>query len=60
MKQHALQTAMTLYAGGSLDLQTAATRAGISPDRLQLAVERIGGSTPSPTVEREGVTVRAD
>jgi hypothetical protein len=60
MTQHALRTAMTLYEGGSLDLQTAARQAGVSPERLRLAVERVGGSPPSPTTEVERLAVRAD
>ena len=30
MQQHALQTALTLYQGGTLDLETAARQAGVS------------------------------
>ena len=43
MKQHALQTALTLYKGGTLDLETAARQAGVAPSRLELAVDRLGG-----------------
>jgi methylphosphotriester-DNA--protein-cysteine methyltransferase len=51
---------MTLYEGGTLDLQTAASQAGISPDRLRRAVRRTGGSTPSVTARSDRVPVGAD
>jgi len=60
MKQHALRTAMTLYEGGTLDLQTAATQAGVSTDRLRRAVRRSGGSVPSPEADAGPITVSAD
>jgi len=60
MQQHALQTAITLYQGGTLDVETAAKKAGISPDRLQRAVERAGGTLATPATEPERVSVRAD
>ncbi len=60
MKQHALQTAMALYEGGTLDLGTAARQAGISPDRLQRAVRRAGGSPPARSIESDRVAVSAD
>lgn len=60
MKQHALRTAMTLYQGGTLELDAAASRAGVSPDRLRRAVERLGAGGPSTTVETERTPVRAD
>jgi hypothetical protein len=47
MKQHALHTAMTLYKGGTLGLETAAAQAGVSPDRLRRAVRRAGSSDRS-------------
>ena len=58
MKQHALQTAMALYEGETLDLQTAASQAGVTPDRLRRAVRRAGGTVvPTRTsVERVSVT----
>lgn len=60
MKQHALQTAITLYQGGTLDVETAAKKAGVSPDRLHRAVERAGGHTPSPSAGTERLSVSAD
>jgi hypothetical protein len=60
MKQHALRTAVTLYEGGTLDLQTAASRAGVPPERLRRAVHRTGGSVPTGEVERDRVAVGAD
>ncbi|MEF8808878.1 hypothetical protein [Natronomonas sp.] len=60
MKQHALRTAMTLYQGGTLNLDTAARRAGVSPDRLRRAVDRLGTGAPSPTAETERTPVHAD
>lgn len=59
MKQQALQTAMTLYKGGTLDLETAARQAGIDPSRLELAVERLGGPTPTQAASGR-VSVSAD
>jgi len=60
MRQHALRTAMTLYEGGTLDLQTAANHAGIDPDRLHRAVRRAGGSAPSASAETDRIAVSAD
>ena len=60
MKRHALTTAVTLYQGGTLDLETAAVKAGVSPSRLRRAVERLGGPSPSPAADRERLPVGAD
>lgn len=60
MKQHALQTAITLYQGGTLDVETAAKKAGISPERLQRAVERAGGTLRRPASSPERISVGAD
>jgi hypothetical protein len=60
MKQHALRTAMTLYQGGTLELDDAARQAGVSPDRLRRAVDRLGGAVPTPTTETERTPVHAD
>ena len=60
MKQHALQTAITLYQGGTLDVETAAKKAGISPERLQRAVERAGGTLGTPASSPERISVGAD
>jgi len=60
MQRHALRTAMTLYEAGTLDLQTAANQAGITPARLRRAVRRAGRSPPSPSVESDRIHVSAD
>ena len=60
MQQHALRTAMTLYEAGTLDLSTAASQAGVSPDRLRRAVRRAGGSVPTPGMDAGRVAVGAD
>ena len=60
MQQHALQTALTLYQCGTLDLETAARQAGVPAERLQRAVDRVGGPTASPEVESARVPVGAD
>jgi hypothetical protein len=61
MKQHALQTAITLYQGGTLDVETAAKKAGISPERLQRAVERAGGVLGTgPSASPERISLGAD
>ena len=62
MQQHALQTALTLYADGTLSLETAAWGAGVAPDRLRRAATRRGRDPDrDPTVtEAERVTVGAD
>jgi hypothetical protein len=57
MKQHALRTAMTLYEGGTLNLETAAAQAGVSPDLLRRAVRRAGGSESA--VPTRSITVAA-
>ncbi|MCQ4333329.1 hypothetical protein KM295_07525 [Natronomonas sp. F2-12] len=60
MKQHAMRTAMALYENGTLDLQTAASQAGVSTDRLRRAVRRVGGSEPTVTAQPDRVTLGAD
>jgi hypothetical protein len=60
MQQHALRTALTLYQGGTLDLETAARTAGVDPTRLRRAVDGAGGRAPTPTAEVERVPVGAD
>jgi predicted HTH domain antitoxin len=62
MQQHALRTALTLYADGTLSLETAARRAGVTPDRLRRAAARRGRDRDrDPTVtDTERVTVGAD
>ena len=60
MQQHALQTALTLYQGGILELETAARNAGVSPDRLRRAVDRVGGPSPSPRADSGRVPLGAD
>lgn len=60
MQQHALQTALTLYQGGTLDVETAARKAGIAPARLRRAVEQVGGRATTPTADVERVPVGAD
>lgn len=42
MHQHAMRTAVTLYAEGTLDVETAAKQAGVAPTRLEHYVERCG------------------
>ena len=60
MQQHALQTALTLYQSGTLDLETAARHAGVPAERLRRAVDRVGGPAASPEVESARVPVGAD
>ena len=60
MKRQAMQTAMALYEGGTLDLQTAASQAGVSPERLSRAVRRAGLSPPSAAAETDRIAVNAD
>jgi hypothetical protein len=60
MHQHAVRTAMALYTGGTLDLETAARQAGVSTDRIERAARRLG-TTPTPeTTSRERHNVAAD
>lgn len=42
MQRHALRTALTLYQDGTLDLRTAATRAGVPVESLERALARTG------------------
>jgi hypothetical protein len=58
MHQHAVRTAMALYTGGTLDLETAARQAGVPTDRLERAAGRLGPTptTESPSRERLGVS----
>jgi hypothetical protein len=61
MTQHALRTAVTLYAGGTLDIETAAKQAGVTPARLERAAARFHVPvTAQPTPVRERLTVASD
>ena len=60
MQQHALRTALTLYADGTLSLETAARRAGVAPDRLRRAAARCGRDRDPVAADTERVTVGAD
>lgn len=60
MKQHTLQTALTLYQSGTQDLETAARQAGISQDRLLRAAERLGHTISSSATDPERVSMQAD
>ena len=60
MQQHALRTALTLYADGTLSLETAAGRAGVAPERLRRAAARYGRDRDPVTADAERVTVGAD
>ena len=60
MQQHALRTALTLYADGTLRLETAARRAGVAPDRLRRAAARHSRDRDPTVTDAERVTVGAD
>lgn len=60
MQQHALRTALTLYQGGTLDLETAARTAGVDPARLRHAVARVGGRSTTASADVDRVPVSAD
>ena len=61
MHQHAMRTAATLYTEGTLDVETAAKQAGVTPTRLELYVERCGLSASALDVDSTGrVRVAAD
>jgi hypothetical protein len=60
MQQNALRTALTLYQGGTLNLEPAARTAGVDPARLRRAVDRVGGRTHTPPAEVDRLPVGAD
>ncbi|WP_254831289.1 hypothetical protein [Haloglomus salinum] len=60
MHQHAVRTAMALYTGGTLDLETAARQAGVSTDRIERAARRLGTTPSARTTSRERLNVSAD
>ncbi|WP_276260848.1 hypothetical protein [Haloglomus litoreum] len=60
MHQHAVRTAMALYTGGTLDLETAARQAGVSTDRIERAARRLGQTPTARTTSRERLNVSAD
>lgn len=63
MTQHALRTALTLYQDGTLDLQTAASQAGVSAESLERALARTGRPVEAradPERELERVSIGAD
>jgi len=58
MRQHAVRTAMTLYQGGTLSLESAADYAGLEEGAMRRRLERRGFDVP--TGEPERVPVAAD
>lgn len=61
MTNQSVQTALALYSGGTLDLQTAARTAGVAPARLERTARRLSVPVPdAPEHERERVRVGAD
>lgn len=64
MTQHALRTALTLYQDGTLDLQTAATQAGVPAESLERALASTGRPVEvretDPERARERVSIGAD
>lgn len=53
MQHHALQTALTLYSGGTFTLEQAADHAGMTPSRMAACLEArdIAVSTPVRSVD---------
>lgn len=60
MHQHAVRTAMALYAGGTLDLETAARQAGVSTDRIERAARRLGTTRTTTATSHDRLNVSAD
>lgn len=57
-----MRTALTLYRGGTLDLETAARQAGVSPSRLERRADAYTVTAPetTPAAERDRVQVASD
>lgn len=53
MSQHALRTALTLYRGETLDLETAARQAGVPPARLERRAAACTVPEPEATASPE-------
>lgn len=60
MHQHAVRTAMALYTGGTLDLETAARQAGVSTDRIERAARRFGRTRTTASSANDRLSVSAD
>lgn len=61
MTSQAMRTALSLYSGGTLDLQTAARRAGVAPKELARTARRLRVPVDeSSSTERERVRLGAD
>lgn len=62
MTHHAFRTAVTLYAGGTLDLDAAASHAGVSRGRLARRAASTTVLVPevAPEDERERLQVAGD
>jgi hypothetical protein len=60
MHQPALRTALTLYQGGTLDVETAARTAGVEPARLRRAVDDVGGRARQSIADVQRVPLGAD
>jgi predicted HTH domain antitoxin len=58
MRQHAVRTAMTLYQGGTLSLESAADYAGLATEEMRSRLRRRGLDVSTPEPER--VAVAAD
>lgn len=62
MTLQSVRTALALYDGGTIDLETAARRAGVSPARLERSARRLSVPVPEETDEptRERVALASD
>lgn len=62
MTQQSLRTALTLYRGGTLSLETAARKAGVSPAHLERSATRLTVPAVEEPAEpdRERLTVASD
>lgn len=58
MHRHAMRTAVTLYAEGTLDVETASKQAGVAPARLEHYLEQCGLSVSALDAESPAGRVR--
>lgn len=61
MTNQPVRTALALYSGGTLDLESAARRAGVPPDQLARTARRLRVPVPERSrSERERLRLGAD
>lgn len=58
MTHQSIRTALALYQGGTIDAETAARKAGVTPAQLERSARHLSVPTPETTSRREAERVQ--